>query len=332
MTEVVISVAASRRPMAWLSVSCGVFAIVAFGIAPALYVRNLSAFALQVVPAAAVLSIAVLLAASIIRQPAVPLSHLAGILRRRGGGVLGIAAWMCIGMAAFWTVKFQIPHVVPFYADPALAAIDRALHFGDPWRWAHSFLPAEAMPSMLIVYFPLWLLAFIGCIALVAFHPSDRLRSRYLLSFAATYVFLGTVVAALGASVGPIFYDRFFDDGRFGDLVATLKQNPGESYLFFVADRLYTAYASGAEDIFAGISAMPSIHVAIATLNALLLAQLSRWLGVVGWTFAALTLFGSIYFGWHYAVDGYVSAAAVFFFWRLFDAPSQNKQSSGVTC
>ncbi len=239
---------------------------------------------------------------------------------------------MCIGMAAFWTVKFNIPHAVPFYADPALAEIDRTLHFGDPWRWVHSIMPAAAMPPMLVVYFPLWLLAFIGCIALAAFHPSDRLRSRYLLSFIATYAVLGTMLAALGASVGPIFYDQFLGEGRFADLILTLKQKPGASYHFFVADRLYAAYVSGAEDVFAGISAMPSIHVAVATLNALFLTQINRWLGVAAWAFAALTLFGSVYFGWHYAVDGYVSAAAVLLFWRLFDAPRRDEQSSDVTC
>ncbi|ASY62542.1 hypothetical protein SJ05684_c10850 [Sinorhizobium sojae CCBAU 05684] len=257
---------------------------------------------------------------------------MAGIIRRRGSGALVIAAVICVGMAAFWTVKFHIPLVVPFYADHALAETDRMIHFGDPWRLVHSIIPPIAMQPMLIVYFPLWLLEFIGCIALAAFHPSDRLRSRYLRSFAATYAVLGTLLAAVTASVGPIFYDQFFGEGRFAELVLTLKQNPDARYHFFVAERLYAAYVSGAEDIFAGISAMPSIHVAVASLNALFLTQINRWLGLAGWAFAALTLLGSVYFGWHYAVDGYVSAAAVFFFWRLFDAPSQNKQSSGVTC
>lgn len=46
---------------------------------------------------------------------------------------------------------------------------------------------------------------------------------------------------------------------------------------------------------------MPSVHVAIATLNAFYLARLNRWLGVAGWAFAIFILFGSVYTGWHYA-------------------------------
>lgn len=332
MTDAVSGMAESRRPLMWLSISCGACAAIAYFIAPVLYVRNLSAFTLQFLPVAIVLCLLGLLVAGLVRNPTAPLTDFVRTIKRRGAGAFGIAAGMCFGMAAFWTLKSQIPRVVPFYADRALADIDRWLHFGDPWRWAHFLLAEPAyMRLMLVVYFPAWLVGFLGCIALAAFHPSDALRSRYLLSFAATYAGLGTVLAAAAASVGPVFYDRFLDEGRFADLILALKQGDGADYHFFVADRLYAAYASGAEDIFAGISAMPSIHVAVATLNALFLTQINRWLGRAAWAFAALTFFGSVYFGWHYAVDGYVSAVVVLLFWRLFDVPRRNK-SRDVTC
>jgi membrane-associated phospholipid phosphatase len=147
------------------------------------------------------------------------------------------------------------------------------------------------------------------------------MRSRYWLSFAATYAGLGTVLASAAASGGPIFYDRFVDSDRFADLLLLLKHNELSAYHFLIADRLYSAYASGAEDFFAGISAMPSIHVAVATLNALFLSRISRTAGAFAWVFVILTMLGSVYFGWHYAVDGYVSLAAVLLFWRIF-APS----------
>ncbi|RTL93777.1 MAG: hypothetical protein EKK31_31615 [Hyphomicrobiales bacterium] len=61
---------------------------------------------------------------------------------------------------------------------------------------------------------------------------------------------------------------------------------------------------------------MPSMHVAIATLNAFYLARLNRWLGLAGWAFAIFILFGSIYTGWHYAADGYISMLVVAVIWR----------------
>jgi PAP2 superfamily len=316
MVAAVIRLAASWRRSAFLMVSCTVYATSAFVLAPALYLRNLNAFASQFLPAALVLCIFGLFAAAILRRPSAPFTQLTGILRHRSGGALAIAAGMCIGLAAFWTFKFEISRFVPFHVDRLLADVDQLLHFGDPWRWVHTMLPSSAMRPMLFVYFPAWLIGYFGCISLAAFHPSDRLRSRYLLSFAAIYLVLGNVLAAAGASVGPIFYDQVLGGSRFADLILTLKNNRGADLHFFIADRLFVAHTSGAEDIFAGISAMPSVHVAVATLNALFLMQIRRWLGVIGWTFTALTLLGSIYFGWHYAVDGYVSIAAVLLIWR----------------
>ena len=321
--------AQGKRSLEWLSISCGAYAILAFGLAPGLYMRNLSAFALQLLPAALLLCAFGLVVAAIVVRPAAPHTFLAGIVRRRGGGALRIAMGMCFGMAAFWTVKFEIPHFVSFYADRSLADVDRLLHFGDPWRWIHSVVPAAAMLPMLVIYFPAWLVCFFGCIALAAFHPSDSLRSRYLLSFAFVYAGLGNVLAALGASVGPIFYDQFVGEGRFAELVLALKDNQDAGYLFFVADRLHAAYASGAGDIFSGISAMPSIHVAVATLNALFLGQINLRLGIIGWAFSALTLIGSVYFGWHYAVDGYVSILAVLLIWRATGQLTAKDEGAG---
>jgi membrane-associated phospholipid phosphatase len=38
---------------------------------------------------------------------------------------------------------------------------------------------------------------------------------------------------------------------------------------------------------------------------------------VIGWAFASTILFGSIYTGWHYAVDGYLSAILSTAIWLL---------------
>lgn len=42
-----------------------------------------------------------------------------------------------------------------------------------------------------------------------------------------------------------------------------------------------------------------------------------RPLAVLGWTFYAFILVGSVYLGWHYAVDGIAGTIAAVVAWRL---------------
>ena len=60
---------------------------------------------------------------------------------------------------------------------------------------------------------------------------------------------------------------------------------------------------------------MPSFHVAIAVLNAIYLTGFNRIVGALAWTYATIIMLGSVYFGWHDAVDGYFSIAAVLVLW-----------------
>jgi len=99
------------------------------------------------------------------------------------------------------------------------------------------------------------------------------------------------------------------------------------------ASYLLTAYTSGRPDLGGGISAMPSMHVAFVTLNAFFLNGFGRRWAVAGWSFAALILFGSVYTGWHYAVDGYLSILVVSVIWYLtgrFVLPRTSRDTIGM--
>ena len=60
-----------------------------------------------------------------------------------------------------------------------------------------------------------------------------------------------------------------------------------------------------------GISAFPSVHVGLIAMNALFVAERSRMLGRVAWLYVVLIVASSVYLGWHYAIDGYVSILVV---------------------
>ena len=74
---------------------------------------------------------------------------------------------------------------------------------------------------------------------------------------------------------------------------------------------MWTLYERGQPGLGGGISAFPSVHVALITMNALFLASYSRVLGVLALAYVGFVLASSVYLGWHYAIDGYASIISV---------------------
>lgn len=228
---------------------------------------------------------------------------------------LGYALFASIMLqTAFSFLKSSIPGIVPFYADPALAEADRWLHGGvDPWVIAHRVGANLPVDSLLPVYLSVWLVPaiFLAMIMAVSDSSAER-KARFLVLYLFCWVVIGNVLAVAGSSVGPVFYDALLGGTRFADLHAALDQSGvAASRIGYVQERLWESYSSQGMAIGTGISAFPSVHVAIATLTALYLYERSRWLAVPGLVFLVTILFLSVYTGYHYAIDGYVSIVLV---------------------
>lgn len=80
---------------------------------------------------------------------------------------------------------------------------------------------------------------------------------------------------------------------------------------------LKNAYDRGALVFGGGISAMPSMHVSVATLIALAGYSWQRWIGLALTPFVVVIWIGSIHLGWHYALDGIVAAIMTLLIWAL---------------
>jgi membrane-associated phospholipid phosphatase len=78
-----------------------------------------------------------------------------------------------------------------------------------------------------------------------------------------------------------------------------------------------------------GISAMPSMHVAMATLFVIGGFQKSRRLGYFFLCYAVLIWIASIHLGWHYAADGILGALMMTSLW-LVSAPIARLIAFGV--
>lgn len=66
-----------------------------------------------------------------------------------------------------------------------------------------------------------------------------------------------------------------------------------------------------------GITAMPSMHVALAFLFYLGMRHINKRASYFFGAFCVLIFIGSVHLGYHYAVDGYASIALTLIVWKL---------------
>lgn len=299
---------------------CLLYSAMAFVLFPATFVDVLSSYPLRrfyvLIPMLVVVG---LLAAAIRHAPARPVSFIRWKLRDRGQAVLAIFAVVVLSATAFTTLKHEYAQLLPFSADEALADMDEALHFIAPWRITHAIFPVEIEGLLFALYSQFWFLQVAGVLVYAAFIADRDTRERYFVAFALSVILLSSVVRIAASSAGPIFHDRLAGGDRFSDLTAALSSSRAGMRTLALADYLYKTYTSERTVLGTGISAMPSLHVALAVLNALFLTSRSVTAGRVAWIYAGIIMFGSVHFGWHYAVDGYIAILCVLMIWTFAD-------------
>lgn len=211
----------------------------------------------------------------------------------------GLAA---IDIYCFMWLKPQIAEMVPFRGDPALAALDRALFFGhDPWTLV-AFLQHEWVA---VVYTPIWFLSVMACLYWLLFQKPSRERAVLLVTYFALWSVFGPVGQALFPAGGPIFYERITGDGaRFAELMPRIPE-----FARGIAGYLWHSYDNRLLVDGAGISAMPSLHVATMTWELILFTRLAPRFAPVALIAALFIYASSIALGWHYALDGIAGAA-----------------------
>jgi len=78
---------------------------------------------------------------------------------------------------------------------------------------------------------------------------------------------------------------------------------------------LWQIYQNGQAHLGGGISAMPSLHVAVALLVFLLMRPYGPRLAWLFGGYVVVMLVGSVHLGWHYAVDGYAGLVGGWVAW-----------------
>ena len=222
-------------------------------------------------------------------------------------------------MISFDAVKEVIPHIQPFAWDSRLMAWDRFLGFGRlPWQWLQLLLGHPPVTVALSVSYELWFVVMFGCLFWQAFSSrNSEIRLQFLLAFAFCWFFAGNLLALAFSSAGPCYYGHLYPGhdpyaAQMDYLRETAKHWPVWSV--HLEDMLWDSYRKGG-GVISGISAMPSMHVTIAVLMALLGWRIDRKLGLALTVFAGLIVFGAIHLAWHYAVDVIAGTALAFAFW-----------------
>ncbi len=243
-------------------------------------------------------------------------------LRRRAIAAAPVLVVLPLFMSAFTSMKVMMPELSPFSWDPTFALWDRWLHGGiDPWRLLHPVFGHPAATAALNLLYHKWFLVVNGVLLWQAFTIRDpRLRQQFLIAFVLSWILLGTLAALLTPAAGPCYYGRITDlEDSFAPLMAYLAEGHAQGWnpAFAVQEQLWRLYSSGDLALGGGISAMPSMHVALAVLFVLLGFRHSRMLGWLMLVFAVSILLGSVHLGWHYAIDGYAAVPPVLLIWWL---------------
>lgn len=225
-------------------------------------------------------------------------------------GLLGVF------MNTFVGFKRAIPVVQPFAWDVDFMRLDLLLHGGrHPWEWLHPLLSHPGLTNALdLLYYAWFPLHLVGLTAIV--WGADRaIRTRFLVGFCLVWIILGSMLAILFSSAGPCYFGRVTGMADpYEPLMAYLGSVDRTHGLIAlqVQDILWQGYVHGTTHaLIEGISAMPSLHIALPILYAVATWRIHRALGVGFLIFTALMLIGSVHLGWHYAVDGYLSALLV---------------------
>jgi len=219
-------------------------------------------------------------------------------------------------LGGYTWAKCSIPFVVGYGWEGVWANGDRMILGMDAWRWAHIVMPDFMAPIWSFYYAMIWgfALAFSG--TLISAFATRRFAATFFTAMMLSWLIGGVIMAYLMSAAGPVFAHLADPDldNQFAPLRAELARLLASDDLVMMTQR-YLAAGMNVKIALkgGGISAMPSMHIATATIF-VLAARGSKWI----WPallFFALTFFGSVYLGYHYAIDAPVAAAVATLCW-----------------
>lgn len=231
--------------------------------------------------------------------------------------MLGVAV---ILLPYFSKMKSAIPLFNEYTWDAAFIQWDRAIFFGyDAWEVLQPVLGFPIVTAFLALLYQLWFLLLYPGIMFFAFARIDsQVRRQFFLSYVLSWTLVGGAMATWFASVGPCFVGPMIGNPAFDDQMAYLNAANEQIPIMVlpVQEMLLEWYGKAENGLGSGITAMPSMHCAIAFLYWMAMRRVSAKWGAFFGVFFFVTWISSVHLAYHYAVDGLVSLLAVAAIWK----------------
>lgn len=221
---------------------------------------------------------------------------------------------VAVGASVFLPLKYSIPREIPFWLDKPLMTAESAALGAQPWLLVDRLLGWATKP--LDWLYGCWLPTQLLVMNFVMLSRPSRAKSHALIAYSLAWFLLGAVAAVLLSSAGPLFYDRAFGGTEFAQLTASLHGH-GAWFTLTESGLMWASIGATHPGLIAGISAMPSIHVAISLWIALTSRMMAPGLTCVAIAYFILVFVGSVLLGWHYVSDGLVGAIGMWGVWWL---------------
>lgn len=211
-------------------------------------------------------------------------------------GALPIPILLVTGLAVLGTSNITLL---------SLAQIGKTTQWRDAFFWSIEAPLLTQLQSMAIdvaswdrLYHSAWAIEILAAFALVVVARGARIVLHYGLTMIVLF-YLGRLLGMLNPVMGPAFYRPEFFAYLDGSATSTAMRLVAEM-MSLPIDRLVERGGI----LLGGVSAMPSLHVAMVATTAYWLATASRWTiaVTVPWVIAVWT--STVVLGWHYALDG----------------------------
>ena len=224
-------------------------------------------------------------------------------------------------ISTFASYKQAIPYFRDFGWDYHFMALDRIVHFGrHPWEIFGFILHNDTLLLFLDKVYMTWFLFLVFFSLWMGWSKRRNLRNVFFISTIVVWSVFGSVLGTVFYSAGPCYYQEVVGlPDPYSPLMERLHEVHEKQFMWAIFNQngLWEAKMAGKWLPFGGISAMPSVHVAMAMVFALTLVAVNPILGIVGFLYVGLIQTGSVVLGWHYAVDGYAGIILTMILWKL---------------